>query len=130
MIQVYTGTGKGKTTAAFGLAMRAVGHGKRVLVIQFMKNRMCGEHIAAERLAPELEVERMGPAVTNEVYTEQTSALWVEPEKPALAVARMTERKLRCVGSVTGKTHPQSRPQTRYHGCSSHIGKKLANCSG
>lgn len=42
-IQVYTGKGKGKTTAALGLAIRAAGRGMRVLIIQFMKNRPSGE---------------------------------------------------------------------------------------
>jgi cob(I)alamin adenosyltransferase len=37
LIQVYTGEGKGKTTAALGLALRAAGHGLRVEIIQFMK---------------------------------------------------------------------------------------------
>jgi len=37
LIQVYTGNGKGKTTAALGLALRAAGHGLRVVIIQFMK---------------------------------------------------------------------------------------------
>ncbi|MDK2464047.1 MAG: cob(I)yrinic acid a,c-diamide adenosyltransferase, partial [Candidatus Korarchaeota archaeon] len=60
LIHVYTGDGKGKTTAAFGLAMRAVGRGWRVLVIQFLKARESGEVLAAERLRPELEVRRFG----------------------------------------------------------------------
>ena len=53
---VFTGLGKGKTTAGLGLAVRAVGRGMKVLVIQFMKARTdIGEYKAAERLAPELE---------------------------------------------------------------------------
>lgn len=50
-IHVYTGESKGKTTAAFGLAMRAAGHGKNVLVLQFLKSRVknSGEAIAAKR---------------------------------------------------------------------------------
>lgn len=60
-VQVYTGNGKGKTTAAFGLALRATGHGLRVHMIQFMKGGgPYGEHAAAERLAPWLKVSRTG----------------------------------------------------------------------
>lgn len=40
---VYTGTGKGKTTAALGLALRAAGWGKRVIIIQFLKKQASGE---------------------------------------------------------------------------------------
>ncbi|NTU88910.1 MAG: cob(I)yrinic acid a,c-diamide adenosyltransferase [Actinobacteria bacterium] len=43
LIHVYTGDGKGKTTAALGLALRFAGYGKRVLIIQFSKGRTCGE---------------------------------------------------------------------------------------
>lgn len=60
-VQVYTGNGKGKTTAALGLALRAVGHGCQVCLVQFMKGGgPYGEHLAAERLAPHLTVFRTG----------------------------------------------------------------------
>jgi cob(I)alamin adenosyltransferase len=49
-IQLYTGNGKGKTTAALGAALRALGHGKRVAMIQFMKGRLYGELAAAAKL--------------------------------------------------------------------------------
>ena len=45
LIQVYTGDGKGKTTAALGLAMRAAGHEMKVAFIQFLKGEPYGEHL-------------------------------------------------------------------------------------
>lgn len=60
-VQVYTGNGKGKTTAALGLALRATGHGLKVHIIQFMKGGgPYGEHLAAEKLAPWLKMSRTG----------------------------------------------------------------------
>jgi cob(I)alamin adenosyltransferase len=59
-IQVYTGDGKGKTTAALGLALRAAGHGLRTYVVQFMKGSSnYGELKVAESL-PELVIEQSG----------------------------------------------------------------------
>lgn len=56
-VQIYTGNSKGKTTAALGLALRAVGRGLRVCMIQFMKGGgPYGEHLAARRLSPDLEI--------------------------------------------------------------------------
>ena len=61
LVQVYTGEGKGKTTAALGLALRAVGRGLKVVVIQFLKaDGATGELMAARRLLPELEIKSMG----------------------------------------------------------------------
>ena len=60
---VYTGNGKGKTTAALGTALRALGHGWRVLVIQFFKGDwpvVFGEVEMGKRLAPQLEVLQLG----------------------------------------------------------------------
>jgi cob(I)alamin adenosyltransferase len=60
-IQVYTGNGKGKTTAALGLALRAVGRGLRVCFFQFIKGGgKYGEHLAAEKLAPLITVIQTG----------------------------------------------------------------------
>ena len=61
MVQVYTGDGKGKTTAALGLACRAVGHGFKVIIIQFLKGNMdYGEIETAKKLAPSLTIKQMG----------------------------------------------------------------------
>ena len=51
LIHVYTGAGKGKTTAAFGLAKRASGHGKKVLILQFLKSgiKNSGEILSAKK---------------------------------------------------------------------------------
>ncbi|MCK4367989.1 MAG: cob(I)yrinic acid a,c-diamide adenosyltransferase, partial [Thermoplasmata archaeon] len=60
LIQVYTGTGKGKTTASLGLAMRACGHGLKVYMIQYMKGRIdYGELKAAEKIGG-LTIEQFG----------------------------------------------------------------------
>ena len=61
LIQVYTGDGKGKTTCALGLALRAVGQGFQVYMVQFMKGRETGElRAAAERLAPDMTMRSFG----------------------------------------------------------------------
>jgi cob(I)alamin adenosyltransferase len=56
LLHVYTGNGKGKTTAAWGQALRAIGRGWKVAIVRFMKTTDSGEVIAAERLSPDLVV--------------------------------------------------------------------------
>ena len=60
LVIVITGNGKGKTTSAFGQALRAVGQGYKVLILQFMKGRDYGEFKAAEKFLPRLTVRRFG----------------------------------------------------------------------
>jgi cob(I)alamin adenosyltransferase len=61
MLIVYTGNGKGKTTAALGLCLRAVGHGRKVGIIQFLKSDWpYGELTSLERLAPDVTIKPMG----------------------------------------------------------------------
>lgn len=62
LLLVYTGDGKGKTTAALGLAVRATGRGKKVLVVQFIKSpeRTYGEKIVFDKLGIEIVQKGIG----------------------------------------------------------------------
>jgi len=58
LVHIYTGNGKGKTTAAVGLGIRAYGRGLKVLMIQFLKGIETGELKTFEKLSPDFRVER------------------------------------------------------------------------
>jgi cob(I)alamin adenosyltransferase len=61
LIVVLTGNGKGKTTSAIGMALRAVGHGLKVCMIEFMKGDMySGEIDGLKKLSPDVEFNMMG----------------------------------------------------------------------
>lgn len=82
-IQVYTGNGKGKTTAALGLALRAVGRELMVCIVQFMKGGgPYGEHLVAERLAPYLTIVTTGRKG------------WVKQDGPAAEDRQLAEEGL------------------------------------
>lgn len=83
-LHLYTGDGKGKTTAAMGLALRALGHGRRVLIAQFLKNGRSGELDALRQfsLAHVVEVTpikkftfKMTPAELAEARAQQEREL-------------------------------------------------------
>jgi len=59
-VQVYTGNGKGKSTAALGLAFRAMGRGLRTYIGQFMKGCYYGELEAANMVSPYITIEQYG----------------------------------------------------------------------
>jgi cob(I)alamin adenosyltransferase len=65
LIIVNTGDGKGKTTAALGLAFRALGSGMKVFMVQFIKGKWkTGEKKMADRLAPDIEILPLGDGFT------------------------------------------------------------------
>lgn len=80
LMLVYTGDGKGKTTAALGLAIRAAGRGKRVIVIQFIKSpqRTYGEKITFEKLGIEIHQTGVGFTWTKtpEEHREALKTAW------------------------------------------------------
>jgi cob(I)alamin adenosyltransferase len=66
LIVVFTGDGKGKTSAALGIALRAYGHRMTVSLVQFVKGTSAtGEALAAERLAPDFELLSLGKGFVN-----------------------------------------------------------------
>jgi cob(I)alamin adenosyltransferase len=58
LVHIYTGDGKGKTTAAIGLGIRALGRGMKVLMIQFLKGSNTGEILILENLKPDFQLYR------------------------------------------------------------------------
>jgi len=72
LLIVHTGNGKGKTTAALGLAVRAWGQGLKILILQFIKGGWkYGELKALEKFSPELEIRPMGQGFTQKANNEE-----------------------------------------------------------
>lgn len=93
-VLVYYGQGKGKTTAAFGLALRAIGRGWRVCMVQFTKSgewppgEPVGENVAARRLAPEFELHATGLGFVNILGDPYPFEAHQEAAERGLALAR------------------------------------------
>ena len=91
LIQVYTGNGKGKTTAALGLALRAAGRGMRTFLAQFLKQGEYGERLAIRRhLADMIVVEQYG---TGEFHQPQQGVSDAE-RRAAVAGVAAVERAM------------------------------------
>jgi len=75
-VQVYTGNGKGKTTAALGLALRATGAGKKVFIAQFIKGRTYSEITAINNYLPAVIIKQygMGCFIVNKPCLEDIEA--------------------------------------------------------
>ena len=72
LIIVHTGKGKGKSTAAFGMILRALGHGMPVAVVQFVKGRwLSGERLALEKFGDLVSISTMGEGFTWETQDRQ-----------------------------------------------------------
>jgi cob(I)alamin adenosyltransferase len=85
LVMVITGNGKGKTTAAFGQALRAIGQGYHVFVLQFMKGRKYGEFIAAEKYLPRLTIKMSG--LDSFVMRDNPAAIDIEMAQKGLTEA-------------------------------------------
>ncbi len=86
LVMVITGNGKGKTTAAFGQALRAIGQGYKVFVLQFMKGRKYGEFIAAEKYLPRLTIRMSG--LDSFVMRDNPAAVDIELAQKGLGAAQ------------------------------------------
>jgi cob(I)alamin adenosyltransferase len=92
LVIVYTGDGKGKTTAALGLAVRAAGNGFRVLFLQFIKGQWkTGESQAVRALAPNIELVRMGKGFTIDRLRDKRIPMEEHEQAAADAFARAGE---------------------------------------
>ena len=86
LLIVHTGTGKGKSTAAWGLAMRCLGHGRKLGVVQFVKGRRdTGERFFLARFPELVEVKVMGEGFT---WETQDRARDIAAARAAWAEAR------------------------------------------
>jgi cob(I)alamin adenosyltransferase len=89
LVIVYTGKGKGKTTAALGIVLRAVGHGYRVGMIQFIKGEWYyGELTSSKRLEPEFEMIAAGKGFVGIIDDDHPVEDHQQAAKQALAIAR------------------------------------------
>ncbi len=88
---VYTGDGKGKTTAALGLCVRAIGHGNKIAIIQFIKSDWkYGEVTGLKRLEPEVTIHTLGAGCIGLPGDNKSRKEHVEAARETLSFAMRT----------------------------------------
>ncbi len=92
LVIVYTGNGKGKTTAALGMALRAVGYNYKICMIQFIKGSWhYGEMTSSSRLEPEFELTAIGKGFVGIIDDKSPHE---EHEKIAQEALRLSREKI------------------------------------
>lgn len=88
LIIVYTGDGKGKTTASLGMALRTIGWGGKVLVVQFIKTIQTGEHKAINKFLPNIKIVQMGSGWVGIMGDKKPKSVHQASAKRALEFAK------------------------------------------
>ena len=105
LVHIYTGNGKGKTTCAFGLAVRCAGHGNKVVVYQFLKATPTGEVCSCEKL--NIEINRVAP--TDKFWINMSDAekqSTINETKNALSCDLLILDEIKCAEDLgTNSTH-------------------------
>ena len=89
LVIVYTGKGKGKTTAALGMALRAIGHNYKICMIQFIKGSWhYGEMSSSKRLEPEFELTAVGKGFVGILDDKTPKEIHQKIAKEAIEIAK------------------------------------------
>ena len=89
-LQIYTGNGKGKSTAAFGLALRAAGAGMSVYIAQFVKGRNYSEITAVRQHLPQITIRQFGRGCF--IVERPTDEMWQRQERGVVSRSSIRER--------------------------------------
>lgn len=89
LVIVYTGNGKGKTTAALGMVLRAIGYNKKICMIQFIKGSWhYGEMDSSKRLAPEFEMVAIGKGFVGIIDDKSTKKEHIDIAQEAIKISK------------------------------------------
>ena len=107
-VHVYTGDGKGKTTAAMGLALRALGSGKKVVIVQFLKGGKSGEIPLLEQLGATVYRGKAGQKFVFQMTPEEKAGLCPGGAVPRLGLPALRVNGLHSQESAGGVCFPSA----------------------